>query len=113
MQDYGYDYDLVGNILTIHDRTPGCGIPATPPGATDPRLRKLLGSGDALDRHFSYDPVYRLLTATGREHQTPPDGDPWIDFPRGTDTTQTRPYAETYRYDAVGNMLQLAHHSAP
>ena len=27
LQDYGYDYDLVGNILAIRDRTPGSGIP--------------------------------------------------------------------------------------
>ena len=69
LQDYGYDYDLVGNNLTIRDRTPGSGIPSNPTAmaAADPRLRALLGSGDALDRRFSYDPIYRLLSATGRE----------------------------------------------
>ena len=113
LQDHGYDYDLVGNILTVRDRTPGSGIPSNPEalGATDPQLRKLLGSGDALDRQFTYDPLYRLLTATGREYQAPPAGDPWIDTPRGTDITRAQPYTETYGHDAVGNILTLNHRS--
>jgi RHS repeat-associated protein len=89
LQDYAYDYDLVGNILAVHDRAP-----------------------ESLDRRFTYDPVYRLLSATGREHQSPPPGDPWTDQPRGADITQTQPYTERYRHDPVGNILQLAHASA-
>ena len=95
LQDLGYRYDLAGNILAILDRTPGCGVPPVP---------------DALDRTFTYDPVYRLRSATGREQQTPVGGDPWTDVPRGTDPTQTQRYTETYHYDPVGNLLQLAHH---
>jgi RHS repeat-associated protein len=94
LQDLGYEYDLAGNILAVHDRTPGCGVPPTL---------------DALDRTFTYDPVYRLRSATGREQQTPVGGDPWIDVPRGTDPTQTQRYTETYHYDPVGNLLQLVH----
>ncbi|WP_405969330.1 FG-GAP-like repeat-containing protein [Streptomyces sp. NBC_00988] len=111
VQDLGYDYDLVGNVLAIRDRTPGSGILNNPDAlaATDPLLRKLLGSGDALDRRFVHDPSYRLLSATGREYQSPPIGDPWIDLPRGTDATKAQPYAESYAYDAVGNMLGLLH----
>ncbi|WP_405820218.1 FG-GAP-like repeat-containing protein [Streptomyces sp. NBC_01390] len=111
LQDHGYDYDLAGNLVTLRDRTPGSGIPGNPEAltSTDPRLRALLGSGDALDRRFTYDPTYRLLTATGREHQAPPTGDPWTDLPRGTDVTKAQPYTETYRYDAVGSILQLGH----
>src|SRR5262249_26096495 len=30
LQDYGYDYDLVGNILGIRDRAPGSGIRDNP-----------------------------------------------------------------------------------
>ena len=58
-QDFAYSYDLVGNLLILNDRTPGSGVPNT-----------LLGT-DALDRAFSYDPIYRLLTANGRECDTP------------------------------------------
>ncbi len=111
LQDYGYDYDLAGNILTIRDRTPGSGIPNNPQAllAADPRLRQLLGAGDALDRKFGYDPTYRLTSATGREHQTGPAADPWIDVPRGTDVTKAQAYKERYLYDAVGNLTQLVH----
>jgi RHS repeat-associated protein len=94
LQDYGYDYDLVGNILVLHDRTPGTGIAANP---------------DTLDRAFSYDPIYRLLSATGREYDRPPETGPWDDQPRGTDVTRTRAYTEQYAYDAVGSVLRLDH----
>ena len=94
LQDFGYEYDLAGNILTIHDRTPACGV---------------LPTIDALDRIFGYDPVYRLRSATGREQQTPVGGDPWTDVPRGTDPTQAQRYTETYDYDSVGNLIRLAH----
>ena len=34
LQDFGYDYDLVGNILGIRDRTPGSGILNNPEALT-------------------------------------------------------------------------------
>ncbi|WP_218190858.1 hypothetical protein, partial [Pseudomonas sp. SID14000] len=55
------------------------------------------------------DPVYRLLSATGREYQAPPTGDPWFDVPRGTDVTKTQAFTETYGYDRAGNLLTLTH----
>jgi RHS repeat-associated protein len=101
LQDYGYDYDLAGNILRIRDRTPGSGIPNTPSGV------------DALDRLFTYDPLYRLLTATGRECDAPAVGPPWTDLPRCTDVTRTRAYTETYDYDRMGSLLRLSHDNKP
>jgi RHS repeat-associated protein len=101
LQDLFYDYDLVGNILAIHDRTPGSGIRNT-----------LLGM-NALDRIFTYDPIYRLLSATGRECDLRPESDPWEDRPRCTDLTKARAYTEQYRYDAMGNMLRLDHRNEP
>ena len=113
LQDYAYDHDLAGNLLAIHDRTPAGGIPGNPDAfaASDATLGRLLSSGDALDRRFTYDPIYRLLTATGRECDAPPAGAPWTDAPRCSDPTRTRAYTETYRYDAVGSMLGLVHRS--
>lgn len=111
LQDYGYDYDLVGNILGIHDRTPESGFMNNPQAAAanDPVLRQLLASGNALDRRFTYDPIYRLLSATGRECDRPPEGEPWEDQPRCTDLTKARAYTESYLYDRMGNMLRLEH----
>ena len=48
-----------------------------------------------LDRIFTYDPIYRLLSATGRECDISPPN-PWDSGPRCTDLTRTRPYIEKY-----------------
>jgi len=98
-QELAYEFDLVGNITNIHDRTPGCGLPI---------------QRDALDRSFTYDALYRLLFADGRECDTPPfipPNSPWADTPRCTDITRTRKYTERYEYDVVGNILKLNHTS--
>jgi RHS repeat-associated protein len=96
-QDLAYEYDLAGNVLRIHDRTPASGIQNTQLG------------DDALDRVFHYDAVYRLLSATGRECDLPPSNQPWTTQPRGTDLTLARPYTQTFQYDAAGNMTNLKH----
>jgi hypothetical protein len=108
LQDFGYEYDLAGNVLTIRDRTPKSGV-LNNPDPSDPSIAQLLVSGDALIRRFSYDPVYRLLSATGRECDRPPDGPPWLDSPRCTDLAKARAYRETYVYDPMGNILSLKH----
>jgi RHS repeat-associated protein len=97
LQDLAYEHDLVGNITLIRDRAPGSGIPGSALGT------------DALDRTFAYDPLYRVLSATGRECGPPPNRPPWDDRPRCADVTRARPYVERYRYDAVGNTLKLRH----
>jgi RHS repeat-associated protein len=96
LQGFGYEYDLVSNILVIHDRTPGSGINGSVAGI------------DLLDRKFIYDALYRLKLATGRECDKPPEF-PWDDIPRSTDLTKTRSYTEQYLYDVVGNIKQLKH----
>jgi RHS repeat-associated protein len=95
-QEFGYDYDLVGNIWGMHDRTPGSGINGSVVGI------------DSLDRKFTYDALYRLRSATGRECDIPPDV-PWDNGLRCTDLTKTRPYTEQYLCDVVGNIEQLKH----
>jgi RHS repeat-associated protein len=95
-QELAYEFDLTGNILTIQDRTPRCGI-----------LNTLQGQ-DALHRVFSYDALYRLRSASGRECDKPPEV-PWNDTPRCTDMTKTRSYTEQYLYDLAGNIKQLRH----
>jgi RHS repeat-associated protein len=115
LQDFGYAYDLVGNIVGIRDRAPGSGIPNNPEAlaAGDPVLAQLLVSGNALNRRFEYDPIYRLRSATGRECDRPPDGPPWDVQPRCTDLTRSRAYTEHYHYDAMGNLERLEHGNGP
>ena len=109
LQDYSYEYDLIGNIIRIDDRTARCGT------GTDP---------DRLRRVFAYDPIYRLLSATGRacKNIATPRGfgdDPRCGFYAGgsATTTQTNApdlteaYTENFSYDPAGNMLRL-HYSA-
>ena len=96
IQDFGYEYDLVGNIIAIHDRTPGSGIPNS------------LAGLNALDRRFNYDALYRLTNATGREADFPPLF-PWDTASRSADVTRARAYSESYEYDKVGNMETLKH----
>ncbi len=93
-QDHGYRYDLLGNLLGLSDRTPGCG---TPPGHPD-----------RLDRVFGYDPLGRLVSASGRECAAALPA-PWSTSARCTDLTATRPYTERYTYDPLDNLVRLVH----
>jgi RHS repeat-associated protein len=98
LQDFAYDYDLASNIVALHDRTPESGVSPQP---------------DRLDRAFTYDPLYRLLTATGRVCDNLPPPPPWDDRVRCSDPTKTRPYTETYEYDPAGNITRLKHTHFP
>ncbi|VAX04050.1 Putative insecticidal toxin complex, partial [hydrothermal vent metagenome] len=97
LQDFAYHYDLNGNILGIKDRSPECGV-------HDPAINI-----NELDRVFSYDPLSRLISATGRESDkalSNPDGP---ELPHHNDVTKTRAYTQQYSYDKMGNMQQLKH----
>lgn len=66
-------------------------------------------SADAL---YTYDAIYQLVAAEGREHpgQQPTDADPArlrIDHPN--DFGALRRYRQTYAYDPAGNLLAMAH----
>jgi RHS repeat-associated protein len=101
LQDFAYEYDLAGNLLVLHDRSLSSGIPNTVLGV------------DALDRTFSYDPLYRLVSASGRECDTPVTTTPWDTRFRCRDVNLTRACAETYIYDAVGNLSRWRHQAGP
>lgn len=130
LQDLAYEHDLAGNVLSTLDRTPGCGVRGNAPAAvSDPALRQRMADGNALLRRFEYDPLYRLVHASGREAALVPTPRPWHELSAaGSDvvsgvyvaatppaTTQdnapdlTALYEERYDYDPAGNLLELAH----
>ena len=125
-QDFGYTYDLVGNIITIVDRTPKSGVK----GNTDTSLvpdnvsLQMVVHGNALVRRFEYDPLNRLVSATGRENKNINGPRHWNEDLRARDYTSqpatptpdnahelTQTYTEKYDYDPAGNMLRLIHFS--
>ncbi|WMJ75339.1 SpvB/TcaC N-terminal domain-containing protein [Cytophagaceae bacterium ABcell3] len=91
-QDNFYEYDLSGNITSIINRAPGSGV----------------GGTDILEKDYTYDALYRLLSATGRETATTA-AEPWDDTYRSHDPTLTRGYTQHYSYDKMGNIQGLQH----
>ncbi len=100
LQDLNYWYDPVGNITRIRDEA-----------------QQTLFYANQLvspDQDFTYDALYRLIEASGREQinsATMGREDNWDDrsyqAPLGADAAQN--YTQYYLYDAVGNILELKH----
>jgi RHS repeat-associated protein len=100
LQDLAYTYDPVGNITHIFDR-------AQPRVFFDNEC--IEASND-----YQYDAIYRLTAASGREHRGQDHQSDWDDTPRmgnpiPYNCQEMRNYVETYRYDEVGNILQMIH----
>lgn len=82
--------------MKLHDRTPDCGYGSTP---------------DELDKLFNYDPLYRVLSATGRESTSQTSNILWGDVPAtgSPNASLSRGYSQAFKYDKLGNMLELNH----
>lgn len=95
-EDKIFAFDLMGNILQTHDKCTDCGLSATP---------------DELTRNFSYDPLYRLLNATGRESDTQSSSVIWNDAPTAQvpNAQNSRAYTQAFQYDKLGNILKKIH----
>ncbi|HEX5684813.1 MAG TPA: RHS repeat-associated core domain-containing protein, partial [Ideonella sp.] len=68
---------------------------------------------------YTYDALYRLLVAEGREHigQVSQHETSWndafrVNLPHPNDGQAMRRYVEQYSYDPVGNFVQLVHQAA-
>lgn len=107
LQDLRYHYDPCGNITHIADAA----------------QQRLYFNNHVVtpDNDYTYDAIYRLIRAEGREHigegSDPRSQEEWNDFPRvdlpsPSDGRAMRIYAEEYQYDAVGNFLRMTHHAA-
>jgi hypothetical protein len=102
LQDLNYTYDPVGNITRIRD------------DAQQP----IFFDGQVVPPHcdYTYDAIYRLIEAKGREHigQAGQPETSWSDefrvnLPHPHEGQAMRNYTETYGYDAVGNFEKLIH----
>lgn len=111
VQDLFYTYDPAGNITHIQDD-------ADTQNTVFFRNQRVEPSND-----YTYDAIYRLIQASGREqlgldaggNKLPPTASSYNDVPRvglsplPTDGNAVGLYNEQYRYDAVGNFLQVIH----
>lgn len=95
-EDKIFSFDLMGNILQTHDKCTDCGLSATP---------------DELTRNFAYDPLYRLLNATGRESNTQSSSVIWNNPPitQVPNAQNSRAYTQAFQYDKLGNIQKLQH----
>jgi RHS repeat-associated protein len=102
LQNIHYTHDAIGNITDIRDD-------AQPKIYFD-------GVAVAAHREYTYDAIYRLDSATGREHigQVGQPETSWDDGPRVRrvhphDGSAMREYIESYEYDSVGNIGAIHH----
>ena len=102
LQALRYTYDAVGNIAHLAD------------GAQ--QTTYFANQVVTADSDYTYDAIYRLIAAAGREHigqatrpETSADDSFRTHLAHPQDGQAMRRYAETYRYDAAGNVLALTH----
>jgi RHS repeat-associated protein len=103
-----YTFDPIGNIVAVRNNADTAPIFS---GAT------------VVDGHglYEYDPRYRLLSATGREHPgtqpvdiEPPGGSALpYNIPSANDLAALRNYTEKYSYDDADNITQVKHLAGP
>jgi len=92
LQDLRYEYDPVGNVLSIEDA-------ALP-------IRYFANQRVEPIKHYDYDSLYQLIKATGWEAGSAGRGP---GFNRFEDPGAVANYEQTYRYDAGGNLVELVH----
>ena len=104
LQDLFYFYDPVGNITTIRDDA----------------QQDVFFAGQQVTptQELAYDPIYRLISATGREHaggvgdiQRDANDLPLWNLPHPNDAQALRTYTEMYDYDEVGNIREMFHNA--
>jgi insecticidal toxin complex protein TccC len=96
LQDLRYDYDPVGNVISMDDQS------QLVTWFANQRV-------DPVNR-YSYDSLYQLVRATGREVASAGNG-PGLISP--VDPSRLQNYLQTWRYDAGGNMTEQRHSGRP
>jgi RHS repeat-associated protein len=105
VQNLHYTYDPAGNITHIRDDAQ--------------QTIYFRNTRVEPSAEYTYDAIYRLIEATGREHLGQAgapiaysyDDAPRIALPHPNDGNSMGRYLELYVYDAVGNFLSMQHRS--
>ncbi|MFW9267643.1 RHS repeat domain-containing protein [Pseudomonas sp. NR3] len=92
LQHLRYDYDPMGNVLSIEDQAQA--------------IRYFANQRIDPISHFTYDSLYQLIEATGWEAGTVNQGP---DSLGRNDPAAVSNYRQAYRYDEAGNLLELTH----
>lgn len=104
LQDLKYYYDPVGNITDMQDDA----------------QQTIFFANTMVEPHssYTYDPLYRLLLAEGREQigQSNNPADPKHNYivdsgVNPNDGQAMRRYTQEYEYDKLGNILRVSHHA--
>jgi RHS repeat-associated protein len=101
VQALSYTYDPVGNMSHVRDDA----------------QQDVFFRNRRVDPHldYTYDALYRLVVATGREHVAHGVAAPTArivrPFPLPADGRALARYVERYGYDAAGNLVEVAHRS--
>lgn len=102
VQNLFYSYDAVGNVAEIYDDA----------------FRPAFFANQQIDpvARYTYDSLYRLIAATGREHAALATPDQYEASPFAAafpvpqaDPADQRNYSERFTYDPVGNVRQVVH----
>ncbi|RII99161.1 RHS repeat protein, partial [Achromobacter sp. K91] len=96
LQDLSYTYDGVGNVTALSD-------------ASTPVAYHANGAVDG-NRGYTYDALYQLLSASGRENyvSSNPSGTDSPSAYTPLDQANYRSYTRNYQYDLGGNLCQIA-----
>ncbi|EJW20245.1 toxin [Paenibacillus alvei] len=100
LQDYRYEYDPVGNILSICNEAES--------------VRYFRNQAVAPKRQYAYDALYQLVSSSGRESDAlrQQTSLPALITPIPLDDSQYVNYSEKYSYDRAGNLIKLSHNGA-
>ncbi|MGX1460771.1 insecticidal toxin complex protein TccC [Bacillus thuringiensis] len=100
LQEYCYEYDPVGNILSISNESD--------------TVRIFHNQVIAPKRQYTYDALYQLVSSSGREADSfrQQQSFPSLITPIPLDDSQYVNYFEKYNYDRAGNLIKLSHKGA-
>ncbi|EGS9018101.1 RHS repeat protein [Salmonella enterica] len=98
LQSLGYVYDPVGNVISVADAT-----------VSSAWFRNQSTTGT---RSFTYDALYQLISATGRENAVNGAQTSALPVMQSLSGSQTVNYTRNYTYDDSGNLVTLTHSSA-